>query len=207
MSSFIYQEMGHTKRVALLKKLCKTKEQMTYAKSLTEAELVAEKGNFARDAMRISQLEDELKMLAASYKEKIKALKKTNIERLEVIANEKRQAYAMVYGIPDNSTERMLFYDEDGELITSREMLPNEKQGTLFLGEKQQTANTAEAEAAVAEDVLAQFPEGKKKEEAIKENEPEYEPSHYEDAPDETDLEKQQKGAEGSISDPEGENT
>lgn len=186
MSDYIYQDMSHAQRVATLKKLCKAKETITYTKSLSDVELAAEEKTFAQDNMRITQLEDELKTVSVKYKAEIASLKKLGIERLEVIANQKRQVYGQVFGLPDQVKNKMLFYDEAGELVSSRDLFESEKQGTLFVGDQAQTpavemqtsGNVLDAfKDAPQADVVKESPDGE-----------DYEPSVQEEAPDESDL-------------------
>lgn len=184
---YIYQDLSHTARVALLRKTCKTKESITYSQTLSPTELAEEEKIFARDAMRISQLEDELKQMTSTYKGQINALKKTSIERLEVLSNEKRQVYGPVYGIADHVGGRMLFYDENGEMVMSRELHDRERQNSLFIGQEGEETASAD-EATTAANILDQFGETQLQDAEFEPTEPEYEPTFNEEAPDESDL-------------------
>lgn len=189
MSDYIYQELNHSARVSALKKLSRTKEQRTYTKSLDDKQVAAKEKEYSQVAMRIQQLEDDLKEYTAKVKGNIKELKTTQLESLEEIATRKRQVYDWVYGLPDQVNGKMLFYDESGELIDRRDLFDNEMQKVLFIGEDSQTATDSQEHTA-AKSVLDQFEEAEIVNDGEGEAPPEYEPEIDEEAPDESDLEE-----------------
>ena len=61
-------------------------------------------------------------------------------ERLEKIKFGKKQMSGTLYGIANHSEGRMMYYDVFGELIDSRDLLPDERQGRLNLNAPTETA-------------------------------------------------------------------
>lgn len=188
MTDYIYPNVSQEERVQMLKKMCRTKEQRTYTKSLSDVEVAGAEKKHAADAMRIQQLKDDLKEHTTRVKGQIKELDTTQLERLEEIANRRRQVYDWVYGLPDQQGGKMMFYDGAGELIDSRELYESEKQKVLFVGEDGQTAAEEANQPKASESVLSQFQEYEDAE-MVEDNEPGYEPGVHEEKPNEDDLE------------------
>lgn len=190
MTDYIYPNITQEERVRMLKKMCRTKEQRTYTKSLSDTEVAGEEKKHASDTMRIHQLKDDLKEHNARVKGQIKELETTQIERLEEIANRRRQVYDWVYGLPDQINGKMMFYDGAGELIDSRDLYESEKQKVLFVGEDGQTASEDAEQPKTSESVLNQFRDVEDAQ-IVEESADEYEPSVNEEAPNEEDLESE----------------
>src|SRR5690606_30834552 len=82
----------------------------------------------------------------AQFKERLKYAKERLDERLKTIRTGKKEEYGTLYLIANHSTNRMEYYDHLGELIESRELTSDERQGFLFLGEESEPTYEAQAE-------------------------------------------------------------
>ncbi len=65
-------------------------------------------------------------------KAEIGSLEERMDETLDKFKNGKITVSGVLYGLPDYATKRMMFYDQYGELIESRDLLPDELQGNAF---------------------------------------------------------------------------
>lgn len=147
---FLYQGKTPDERLKLLRDSAVKTEQRNYARSLTQPEVDAEKGSYAQDGIDKRKLEAELENTVKDYRKRINNLKERMDGRLDKIQTCKMDVSGTLYLIPDYTSKRMMFYDAMGELIDSRDMLPNEMQGRLtFSGN---TNGTVERELPNAED-------------------------------------------------------
>jgi len=136
--TFIYQELPPKQRIIALSKICIRKEEFAFTVSLTEEELNAEKDRFARAHMRKDQLKDELKLENDRIKAEIKKIDAEAEKTLEIITMEQRKRSEEVFLIPDHTTNVMTYVTKAGEVVHTREMQADEKQGRLFNGEEQE---------------------------------------------------------------------
>jgi len=159
MSTFIYEDMDPAERLKVLQKTAIRKETMEFSRTLSETDLVIEKDLYCRDGMRIASLKSELEMAQANYKGQIKAIEAVQADRLTVIASEKRGIFDEVYLILDTAQGRVNYYDKRGELVHSRNMNDEERQGRLFLGVAQEPAPAGpNAGVTVADDHVEDIP-------------------------------------------------
>ena len=139
---FIHQDKTPDERLKLLKYSAVKTEVRNYARSLTQPEVDAEKGSYAQDGIDKRKLEAELENTVKDYKARISNIKDRMDARLDKIQTCKMDVNGTLYLIPDYTTKRMMFYDAMGELIDSRDMLPNEMQGRLtFTGNSNGTVD------------------------------------------------------------------
>lgn len=134
MSDFIYQDLDIQERVKMLLNMSTKRQQETYNRSLSEQEIDAEKDRYAKDAIELARQEDELKTMVDNRKSAIKSLQTLMVERLEKIKTGQMEIHGMIYGIPNQAKGRMNFYDKYGELVSSRSLTADERQGRLFIG-------------------------------------------------------------------------
>ena len=139
MSLFIYEDMDPQERVKVLARTAIKKESMSFTRTLSEVDLIIEKDNYCRDGMRINTIENELSTVSATLKAQINAVKKTQSDRLVVIASGKREIFDDVYLILDQANKKVNYYDKRGEMVHSRDMNDEERQGRLFLGTGDET--------------------------------------------------------------------
>jgi hypothetical protein len=130
---FLYPEMNAKERETVLSNQCAKKEMRNYSRSLTDSEVDNEKSRYINDAVEKANLEEALANLVKDYKKKIAGVEERMKERLGRIQSRKQPISGYLYGIANQQQGRMMFYDRFGELVDSRELLPDEKQGQLFL--------------------------------------------------------------------------
>ena len=127
-------------RVAQLKKICHSKSEETYNRTLTDSEIEREKTNYVDNGIRLKDVEVEAKAGADSFNAKKTAIKKEMDEQLERVQNRSRKVYDTLYGVANPENGQMEFYDKFGELISSRGLTPDEFNGKLFDNEGEASA-------------------------------------------------------------------
>lgn len=157
---FLYPDMNVKERETVLSNQCAKKEMRNYSRTLSDAEINQDRAMLANDMVSKKKLEETLANLMKEYKEKIKNIDVRVDERLERITNRKKTISGTLYGIANQQQGRMMFYDNHGELIDSRELLPEEKQGQLFLTNTNDALKDLPFETAqVVKDITAEHEE------------------------------------------------
>jgi hypothetical protein len=110
-------------------------EEMQFMKPLEESELTALKDELAQTAIKRGMLEDEMADTIEDFKARIKPLKEKFIETLDAIKVKAVDALGTVYLMQDFDNQMIHYIAEDGSVINSRRMKPEERQ-TRFQIEK-----------------------------------------------------------------------
>lgn len=104
----------------------------SYLKPLTESELEERREMLADNCIRMNELNIRKKEAALLLKAEQKPLAEMNSLILTEIKTKNREVKGTLY-LVDNQPEGMMeTYTEDGELISSRRLRPDEKQGNIF---------------------------------------------------------------------------
>ncbi len=136
MKQFMPELADQRDRLICLQESALKVEQTTYQKVLTPDELAARREDLADDCIKLNTLEDELKEVKDSYKAKMDPLKLANKTRLTEIKTKQSTTDGILYHIPEHISGMMEIYDADGELVSSRRLRPEEKQGNVFAMQK-----------------------------------------------------------------------
>lgn len=147
----IYPDLSIEDREQLLKNQAAKQIIGEYQRSMQESEVSNEEKKLSHDFIEKQKLEAQLQKFSQEIKGQIKNIEATMVERSEKIKSRKHTVHGTQYGIANHAEGRMMFYDKFGELVDSRELLPEEKQGQLFIG----THNAASGKKTyrVAEDL------------------------------------------------------
>jgi lipopolysaccharide export LptBFGC system permease protein LptF len=103
-------------------------ESLTFNKPLTEEEVEKEIKDFSQLAIEIQQKEDKLDEIKDEFKTILKPLKTSFSEKLKTIRSKSKTVTETVYLIPDFETGLMETYSQDGVMIQSRRLTPEERQ-------------------------------------------------------------------------------
>lgn len=125
-------ELSPEDRVKELKKVCAVSDYEKFNRNLTESEIELERHAYAETGMRLEDLDYEAKESAESFRLKIKALKTDAEEKLKRIRTGQREVYDATYGVPDYETGKMVFFDKYGEIVRTRNLIPDEYNGRFF---------------------------------------------------------------------------
>lgn len=143
----LYGTYEPKERLQMIRNLAVKKEDRKYERSLDVEEIDRERFDYINEQCEYQDTEDEMKLIYAQYKERLKYAKERLDERLKTIRTGKKEEHGTLYLIANHSTNRMEYYDHLGELIESRELTSDERQGFLFLGEESGPAYEAQVES------------------------------------------------------------
>lgn len=118
-------------RLQMLQENAAKVEQRIYQKPLTEDEVTARREKHTDNAIAFGDLEDAKKEALADFKAKMDPIKVESKQLLWEIRTKQAKVDGIVYMIPDFESKMMDTYDSEGELIESRRLRPDEKQGLV----------------------------------------------------------------------------
>ena len=102
-------------------------ETMHYNKPLTPEELSKCKDDLSQIAITRAVYTDELERLKEEFKNKLKPLEMQFKETLSAIKTKSVPTEGELYLVADYESKMMGYYNEEGLLISSRHMLPEER--------------------------------------------------------------------------------
>lgn len=119
-------------RLNILQQNADLVEQTTYQKPLTEEVLAEKKDTLTDNSIKLFDLEEEKKEAVKIYKDKIDPLKKQNSKLLSEIRTGQETVEGTLFHMANFDDGMMETYDNEGFMIGSRRLKPNEKQGNLL---------------------------------------------------------------------------
>jgi len=123
----IYQELPPADRkMQLAADAAKVRENAHFFKELSQEEIDVKNQQISGNSIKVFKLRDELKDRIDPLEEETKSLCQQVDTGMEEIVG-------TLYDFPDYETNMMNIYNEHGELIQSRRLLPEEKQARLFV--------------------------------------------------------------------------
>lgn len=125
-------EVAQKERTTLLQENALKVEETTYQKVLSPDELAARREDLADNCIKLNQKEDELKLIKDSFKIEMDPLKNKNKELLTEIKTKQSTVDGILYHMPNHDEGMMETYDNEGYLIATRRLRPDEKQGNIF---------------------------------------------------------------------------
>jgi hypothetical protein len=125
-------ELTAKERLLILQENAAKVEQTTYQKVLSPDELAARREDLADNCIRLNQFEDELKEVKDDFKLKMDPLKTTNKTLLTEIKTKQTTVDGTLYHLSNHEDGMMETYDNEGYLISTRRLRPEEKQANIF---------------------------------------------------------------------------
>ncbi len=125
-------ELTAKERLMILQENAAKVEQTTYHKALTEEERGIKKDILTENSIKLFDLEEEKKEAVKLWKDKIDPLKKENSLLLSEIRTGQTKVDGTLFHLANHDDGMMETYDNDGYLISSRRLRPEEKQATIF---------------------------------------------------------------------------
>lgn len=119
-------------RLMVLQESAAKVEQTTYQKSLSQEDLAARREDLADNCIKLNHFEDELADIKAKFKDDMDPLKQTNKRLLTEIKTKQTSVDGTLYHLANHEDGMMETYDNEGFLISSRRLRPEEKQGHIF---------------------------------------------------------------------------
>ena len=133
MSKTMFADVPPEDRLRLLIDNCDSREETNYMKDLGQEELDVKRETLTANYIQINDFDEELTAIKAGFKEKTEPLKLQNKSLLTQIKTRKEEVKGIIFNFADHEGGMMNTYDEQGELISSRRLRPEEKQAKLFI--------------------------------------------------------------------------
>ena len=128
MDIYKLKEMSEEDRKSVLESESVSIEEHVYTKPLSPEELAIKKDEFANTAMVQAAILDELAEVKAKYKERLEPLKENIKELLNAIRTKSTTQHGKVFRLADYENQMMHTVDPSGNVLSSRRMLPEERQ-------------------------------------------------------------------------------
>lgn len=102
-----------------------------YFRKFDDEDLAQSREDYTSKSIELKRLEEEFKEVKADYKARIKALTNQQGEIMTGIMQSGEWLDGKQYGFDDQVRGVMEYYDENGQFINSRRLMPNERQLTI----------------------------------------------------------------------------
>lgn len=125
-------ELTAKERLMIMQENAAKVQQTSYQKSLPADELAARREDLADNCIKLNSFEDELREVKDDFKLKMDPLKLTNKTLLTEIKTKQSTVEGTLFHLANHEDSMMEIYDNEGYLIESRRLRPEEKQGNIF---------------------------------------------------------------------------
>ena len=133
MAKKFMPELSEKERVTILQQNADSIEETTYQKQLTEDEKLERKDVLLKNSIQLFDLEEEKKEAVKVFKDRIDPLKKENNQLLTELRTGQAKVDGTLYHMANHEDGMMEIYDSNGEIVESRRLRPNERQGKLYV--------------------------------------------------------------------------
>lgn len=137
MEAHLLQSETPAKRMEALRDSAEKIETFTYPKALTTEEITKIREDYTQNAIKKAKLDEAKKDFMDNYKTEAKPIANEMKEQMQMIRNKVKEITEQVYHIADQEEGMMGYYNERGELVYQRPLMPEEKQ--LRLVDKRKT--------------------------------------------------------------------
>lgn len=127
----------------MLQDNCDFVEDGNYVRNLDEEELAVKKDELAEISIKLAGVQAEKKEAVAVFNEQMKPLKIDLGTAIQAVKSRAEDCNGRLYHFADHESGMMGIYDDRGELVNSRRLKPEEKQGNV-LGDFQKRTGTNE---------------------------------------------------------------
>lgn len=103
-------------------------EEQVYLRPLTNEELAITREEHANASILIDELTEQFANVKARHKEEIKPIQQKRKTAIAAIRQKAVQITGRVWKLPDHDNMMMHFVTDDGQVLSSRPMLPQERQ-------------------------------------------------------------------------------
>lgn len=127
-------------RKAFLRDNCDKVEEITYSKSFSTAELAKEREALEQVSIKISDIETERDEAKKHFKEQLEPLLKERATAVENLRKKAKTVTEQCCKFYDEDTNMIGYYNDEGNLVSSRPAFPEEMQRSIFsIGRKNGT--------------------------------------------------------------------
>lgn len=121
---------------------CDRAETKSYYKKFSTEKLQEFKKKLSDYSVKISDIQADAKASAQAYKDQLKPLLQEQAEIINNIKQKSEYVSETVFRFTDQKEGLTAFYNEDGDLIECRPMLPEERQANMFAVEEYKKTGT-----------------------------------------------------------------
>jgi hypothetical protein len=128
-----YPDISDQERLDLLKSNSESTEEQTYMIPLLSEEVNERRLRFADISINEARILDDFKAVREEIKAQLKVIKEEKTAILSEIKTKMLQETGEVYKLVDQEDKTVYFYNGKGYLVSSRPILPEERQTTMKL--------------------------------------------------------------------------
>lgn len=132
MDKFLGQDKSEVERINFLADNCDAVEEHGYTRRFSTDELNQKKENLANLSVEINDIEEEKKDAMDTYKDRLKPLNIDKKVLLDEIKKKSEFVNEECYKFIDHEEKIVGYYNKYGELVSSRPIMPQEMQKTIF---------------------------------------------------------------------------
>lgn len=136
MEKFLGQDIREEDRAQFLADNCDAVENIGYTRRFTPEELNQKKEELANTSIQINDIEEEKAAAMSAFKERLKPLDKDKKVLLTEIKKKSEFVEEDCYKFIDHDSRIVGYYNKLGELVSSRPIMPQEMQKTIFMNRK-----------------------------------------------------------------------
>lgn len=128
MDQKILQDLSGKERLQALRDNAEKTELFNYSRLLDESKLSVLKDELTKDSVNLVKLEEARKEFLTDHKAKVKPLKFNVATTLNKLRSKVEEVEETVYLMADTDEGLMGFYNEEGLLLYTRALMPEERQ-------------------------------------------------------------------------------
>ena len=106
-------------------------EDFEYTVALSNEEIQAYEKELSHESIQLASLQEELKLIQANFKGRMKSIKEKINELLSMLKAETRREQATCYVVFDRTNRLAIYYNEQGFPVHKRPMVSGDNQFTL----------------------------------------------------------------------------
>jgi hypothetical protein len=134
---FKLRDLSPTDRIAILEAESAGKEEIQYQKPLNLVEMDVMRHDLVETMIRKGFLDDELAKIKKDFKDKIEPLSELISETIEALKIKSAEKKGIVYKMISYEERHVYFLDTEGNIISSRMMLPEERAMHITFGSQE----------------------------------------------------------------------
>lgn len=132
MEKFLGQDYKESERIKFLEDNCDAIEETGYTRRFTTDELNQKKEHLANVSIEINDIEEDKKDAVSTFKAKLKPLEESKKSLLDQVKKKSEFVEEECYKFIDHEDKTVGYYNKLGELVSSRPIMPQEMQKTIF---------------------------------------------------------------------------
>lgn len=132
MEKFLGQDYPEAARAQFLENNCDAVEEIGYTRRFTPEEMNQKKEELANASIKINDLEVTKREVVKEMKDKMKTPLEERKQLLQEIKQKSEYVLEECYKFIDQEERVVAFYNKFGELVSSRPIMPQEMQKTIY---------------------------------------------------------------------------